>query len=275
MSLTEIDQNLVRDAKARQYAEVAGRGVHARDRANARRWLRRNGYGPEHLGDPEPPVNLVTEAERRLPPADPTGIYLRYLHEHHWASSGDDGPEIWHVVAVVPDAEDDEGQPAESHVGEIEIVLVDPHRPDAFGVLDGHDADLGYIGEVVLNPGSRGLDPALADRLECFGTRLLILNSVRLAPQWRGFGIGVLLAGLAMQRLSGGCMAAVCHPAPLADADEDEDPAREAAAGQKLAEVWPQLGFEHFRDGIYVIDLARVTLGDALKQLRGRLASHY
>jgi hypothetical protein len=33
----------------------------------------------------------------------------------------------------------------------------------------------------------------------------------------------------------------------------------------------PQFGFEHFRDGIYVIDLACVTLDNAVKQLRNRL----
>lgn len=45
--LSEIEQMRVQDAKATDRAEAAGRGILAKDRATARRWLRRHGY--EHL----------------------------------------------------------------------------------------------------------------------------------------------------------------------------------------------------------------------------------
>ena len=95
------------------------------------------------------------------------------------------------------------------------IVLVDIYDTrDPFGLLDGEDADLGLIAEH-LQRGRRQLDPDLDEQLEPLGSRILILNSVRLAPEWRGFGLDVLLAGTAIKKLSGGVRAAVCYPAPI------------------------------------------------------------
>ncbi len=37
-----------------------------------------------------------------------------------------------------------------------------------------------------------------------------------------------------------------------------------------LSEVWSQLGFEHFRDGLHVLDLNLVTLDARLERLRKR-----
>jgi hypothetical protein len=36
--------------------------------------------------------------------------------------------------------------------------------------------------------------------------------------------------------------------------------------------VWSQLGFEHFRDGVYVLDLGTITLDEAVEQLRERIS---
>lgn len=47
MPLSDLDQAMTKDAKAREYAEGAAWGSSAKDRAIARRWLRRHGY--EHL----------------------------------------------------------------------------------------------------------------------------------------------------------------------------------------------------------------------------------
>lgn len=207
----------------------------------------------------------VDKAGTPRPPADPTGIELRYSHVHHWDITYADAPETWHVSADVPAAEDEDGQPAVSHVGDIEIVFVDPYDPNAFDLLDGQDAGLGRVGEALLafSDGGRtkGWQQDLMDRFEPIGGHLLILNQVDLTPEWRGFGIGTLLAGLAMKRLSRGCQAAAVFP--------DE------AAADKLSTVWAQLGFEHFRDGVHVLDFAITTLDDAIGKLRDRIALYY
>lgn len=213
---------------------------------------------------------MITD-QPRTPPADPYSIELTYAHRHHWANNAEDGPEIWHVTAG---AHPDGAEEPVCHVADIEIVLIDPYDTrDAFGILDSYDADLGLVAETVLDPATGRLNPDLAGRLEPHGSRLLILKKVQLRPEWRGFGIGVLLAGLAIKRLSGGCQAAICYPTPLDD-QADEDPARRRAAVATLSDVWSQLGFEHFRDGVHVLDLAFVTLDEANERLRERFLQY-
>jgi len=214
----------------------------------------------------------VNTDQRRIPPTDPYSIELSYAHRHHWASTSDDGPEIWHISA---DVHPDGAEEPISHVADIEIVLINPYDTrDAFGVLDGYDGDLGLIAETVLDPATGRLNPDLAARLEPFGSHLMILNQVQLSPEWRGFGLGVVLAGLAIKRLSRGCQAAVCYPWPLNGPDNDqtdEDPIQRQVAVATLSDVWSQLGFEHFRDGVHVLDLALVTLNEAIERLRERV----
>ena len=109
------------------------------------------------------------------------------------------------------------------------------------------------------------------------GDRILILNSVRLIPEWRGFGLGILLAGTAIKKLSGGVRAAVCYPAPTgepADGQPDSPAALEQAI-EALSRAWAQLGFEHFRDGVHVLDLSLVTLDESLGRLHKRAEQHH
>lgn len=207
----------------------------------------------------------------RVPPASPWSITLTYRHEHRWWFGADDAPENWHVST---DICDDSGTHAESHVGDINIVLIDVYDThDPFSLLDGEDADLGLIAETIFS-GSGGLDPDLDMQLEPLGSRILILNSVRLTAEWRGFGLGVLLAGTAIKKLSGGVRAAACYPAPIDELTGGHpdttqgDPAERQKAVAALDRVWASLGFEHFRNGIHVLDLNLTTLDENLAQLR-------
>lgn len=207
-----------------------------------------------------------------VPPASPWSITLTYRHDHRWWFGADDAPETWHVSASIYD---DSGTHVESHVGDINVVLVDVYDTrDPFSLLDGEDADLGLIAETIFSAGNGGLDPDLDMQLEPIGSRILILNSVRLAPEWRGFGLGVLLAGTAIKKLSGGVRAAVCYPAPIdepASGHPDTrqgDPAERQDAVAALGRAWGRLGFEHFRNGIHVLDLNLTTLDDNLAELR-------
>ncbi len=207
-----------------------------------------------------------------VPPASPWSITLAYRHDHHWWFGADDAPETWHVSA---DIYDDSGTHAECHVGDINIVLIDAcDTRDPFSLLDGEDADLGLIAETIFSGSRGGLDPDLDMQLEPIGSRILILNSVRLAAEWRGFGLGALLAGTAIKKLSGGVRAAVCYPAPIDELtsshpDTTQDgPAERQKAVTALDRVWARLGFEHFRNGIHVLDLNLTTLDDNLAQLR-------
>ncbi len=214
----------------------------------------------------------MTDDPGRAVPADPWSIQLTYRHRQPWWFDANSEPERWQVSADVHDDGDTE---VVSHVADIDIVLVDiGPTADPFGVLDGEDADLGLVAEALFDPATSRPVPEFDELVEPAGERLLVLDSVRLAPQWRGFGLGVLLAGTAIRKLSGGVRAAACYPAPLGeagDADREEEPeeaAERAVAMATLSEVWGQLGFEHFRRGVHVLDLNRVTLDESLERLR-------
>lgn len=214
----------------------------------------------------------------RTPPDDPWTITLTYQHDERWWFDANDEPESWHVSA---DVFDDSGTHVDSHVGDMNIVLVDIYDThDPFGLLDGEEAALGLIAESIFDPATGDLTPDLEEQLQPLGSRILILNSVLLTPAWRGFGLGVLLAGTAIKRLSGGVRAAACYPAPLVESADDEtnhspdDLIQRQLAILKLSEVWGQLGFEHFRNGVHVLDLNLATLDESLRQLRKRAERH-
>jgi GNAT superfamily N-acetyltransferase len=158
------------------------------------------------------------------------------------------------------------------------IVVVDIYQTrDPFGLLDSDDADLGAIAGTVFDARTGQLAPDLDDLLEPLGDWILILNSIRLTPEWRGFGLGVLLAGTAIKKLSGGARAAVCYPAPIdepADGEPDSPAAREQAI-EALGRACAQLGFEHFKDGVHVLDLSLVTLDESLGRLHKGAEEHH
>ncbi|MDN3351335.1 hypothetical protein [Actinomadura sp. DC4] len=212
----------------------------------------------------------MTDSPARLPPADPADVTLTYQHRHHMGDDADTAPETWRVYA---DIYDDGTKPVE-HVADMDIVAVDLYDTrDPFGLLDDEEADLGLVAGAIFNVRSGRLDQELDDLIEPLGSRILILNSVRLAPRWRGFGLGVLFAGTAIRKLSGGARAAVCYPAPLGETDEGElSEARRERAVNKLGKVWAQLGFEHFRDGVHVLDLNLATLEESLERLHEKAA---
>jgi hypothetical protein len=122
---------------------------------------------------------------------------------------------------------------------------------------------------VLFDPANSRLDPVLDSQLEPLGSHLLILKLARLTPAWRGFGLGVPLPGTAIKKPAGGVRMVVCDPAPLPDADIHEElegnPDEQAAVAATLSEVWGQLGFDDFRDGVHVLDLNLTTLDDCLE----------
>ena len=204
----------------------------------------------------------------RRPPADPWLISLDYRRNRPWWYDADDAVTRWTVAAHV---QDDDGHPGD-HVAEIDVAVVEPDRTrDPISLLDGEDGDLGLVAETILDLSSGDLDPDFDALLEAAGSQILVLNRVELTAPWRGFGLGALLAGTALRELSGGARAAVCYPAPIDDAAEDQaDPCSRRRAVASLERVWAGLGFVPFRNGIHVLDLGLVTLEESLAKLRAQ-----
>lgn len=64
---------------------------------------------------------------------------------------------------------------------------------------------------------------------------LLVMDRVILEPGWRGFGLGPVLAGAAIRRLSSDCTAVLCEPGSADGRKMTEEQHRDAAA--KLARM--------------------------------------
>lgn len=101
---------------------------------------------------------------------------------------------------------------------------------------------------------------------------ILLLDRVWLDPDHRGHGFGPIVAAAAIERLGRGCHLAACYPAPFeAASKQPEDRAR---AVEALGRVWSKVGFRHWRDGVWMLDLSTSDMHTTLVELvRARGAS--
>ncbi|WP_327722304.1 hypothetical protein OG381_48190 [Streptomyces sp. NBC_00490] len=200
-------------------------------------------------------------------PADPSLISLTYRHEHPvQAFEFDDALEIWKVTARI-DADvlaedlaahsdvDEETLDAveDVAVGRMSFARVRMFGPDdPFEAMDSHSQDLCRIGETVLDVACGQWDAACEEALAHPVGDLLVMDRVILEPAWRGFRLGLILAGAAIRRLSSGCTAVACEPGSADGREMSQAQHREAAA--ELGQMWSAIGFEPFQSGVYLLD---------------------
>jgi hypothetical protein len=116
-----------------------------------------------------------------------------------------------------------------------------------------------------LAPASVGANEAVGAReAGALGAHVLVLDRVFIEPDYRGSGLGPIVAALVIGRLQRGCRFAVCFPAPFDGARPDEERDRSIAA---LGRVWATVGFQARPDGMWVLDLQGDTLRLATERL--------
>ena len=169
---------------------------------------------------------------------------------------------------------DDNGVPAHE-VGYVVAYTVAFHEvADPFGLLDAETADLGHIASILFDVSTGELNPDLADQLEPFGDGVLIIGSVRLQPVWRGHGLGPLLVGMVIEYLGEGRQFVALQAAPTerrsaaGDIVDKISKAERRAAVTKLGALWSQLGFEFFKDEVWVLDLGLTVFGERMEAIR-------
>ncbi|MEU9992847.1 hypothetical protein AB0E10_39900 [Streptomyces sp. NPDC048045] len=211
-------------------------------------------------------MTTASPALSRLP-ADPSLISLSYRHEHPLkAFEFDDTLEVWTVRARIDAdilAEDVAAHGAADQetldaiedvaVGRMSFVRVRMFGPDdPFDAMDAYTGDVSRIGERVLDVGRSGFTRDFEEALAHPVGDLLVMDRVILEPAWRGFGLGPVLAGTAIRRLSQGCTAVACEPGSADGREMTEEQHHEAAA--KLGRLWSTIGFEPFQDDVHILD---------------------
>lgn len=110
-----------------------------------------------------------------------------------------------------------------------------------------------------------GLRSEVQDEFEVIGSELLIINRIELDEEWRGYGLGTLCVGLALQGMGLRDGLAVVWPAPPGVFDE---PARSEAI-KKLETAYAPLGFRRFADTRpWCVNLSHTCIDDGVKQVR-------
>lgn len=84
-------------------------------------------------------------------------------------------------------------------------------------------------------------------------SHVLLLDRLWLHPDWRGQGLGPIVAAAAIERLGRGCHLAACYPAPFEDPTQQPDDRQRAI--EALGQVWSKVGFTQWNDGVWMLDL--------------------
>jgi hypothetical protein len=206
---------------------------------------------------------LKDSADRRVLPADLTGVGLSFRLSTRWNENPSDGPSFWHVSA---DAWGLEDESATSHVGSFQFYRIEPlETEDLLGVMDGYDGDLGHIAEAIIDSETGEINDELRGSLAGLESDILVLYKAELEEQWRGFGIGAVLAGQAIKQFGHGCLGVVLQPASILPRTENDAQARQQAA-KKIAKAWGKIGFTPLGEDLMVLDLATTTLSAALER---------
>ena len=171
----------------------------------------------------------------------------------------------WNVQAFARDETGIEGeQVASAELWTFDVVQAGPWG-DGQGIADLLDSESGDTNEYASLFVDDDFDPAIGTSA---GTSLLVLDRLTVAEPYRGHGVGPLVAALALKELSPGCAVAACYPAPIEGEFDGGEQAEEVA---RLGRIWSKVGFEHFRDGVWIINLADKTLDGALDKMLGSL----
>ncbi|PWJ05475.1 hypothetical protein DKG34_22200 [Streptomyces sp. NWU49] len=114
----------------------------------------------------------------------------------------------------------------------------------------------------VLDPRTGAYSPEFQETVGRPDGDVLVLERVRLREEWRGFGLGPVLAAEAIRRLSAGCCAVLTDPGMTDDwcwpgEAEGRPVLRRGDTEGKLAALCVSIGFRPFRNGVHLLDLSR------------------
>ncbi|WP_435178923.1 hypothetical protein [Actinacidiphila sp. bgisy145] len=179
----------------------------------------------------------------------------------------------------VPDASlsrSSQGEREELTVFAMSGLTLDLGRIDRiYDSLDARSSDYEHFARLFDPSGDMGLHPDFEEGL-IVGAHVVIIDRVRLAPAWRGHGgIGRLLIARSLRWLASSAALVATHPfpieIPLDDRDDEQRVEREKASVQR---TWQSLGFEPFREDLWVMKPHLRAHQDAAAQLEAAFSEY-
>jgi hypothetical protein len=163
----------------------------------------------------------------------------------------------WRVDATLPFDPTSGVVNKRTPIGSCEIVFVDlarvsAARANARRLLVSHPGEVLKVAEEVLGAQGDTFVSELADHCDMgLCTQLLIVDRVRVVPQWRGHGLGPIIAAHVIDVMASQHTLTACYPAPV-EGDAVTGPGR-ARAIDALGRTWAKVGFEPFRNDVWVL----------------------
>lgn len=191
-----------------------------------------------------------------------------------WTSDEERFFHCWRVEASLRDEEASEDDSPGEPIGRAQFVVVDVGGltgtgEGLFNAAEAQDNDdvLTIVTALVFS-GSQATDGESTSAVQP-DIGLLVVDKVWVDPRFRGHGLGPVLAAVGLEQLLHEYDVAACIPAPIEG--ERNGPAR-AAAVEKLGRLWATVGFEPYRDGVWILEPDTATMDDAVRRLVSRLA---
>lgn len=224
-------------------------------------------------------------------PGDPTELHLRLSYDDELADTPQtDTLERWDVAilqrrrvhgdgngpaAVGAHVDDDCASCTveDAAVGSMAFYRVHLDRGrNAFSAMETESEDLFEIAQVLLDPTTGYYTDEVSGLLGYSGSALLLMDRVTLREEWRGQGLGVILAAEAIFRLMSGCRAVACSPG-VSDLSADglRDEAEWDRVAAKIVSGWKRIGFLPYRDNVFVLSPTSLVLEEQRGRLRRKL----
>lgn len=140
---------------------------------------------------------------------------------------------------------------------------------DLLGALydvDEYGGDLLQVGNAVLGNDRHNPTQRVSKWFPGPGNAMLIVDSFKFEPDWRGYGLEPLLAGLAIRKLSDGVKFVAVR---LARSSLPRGKGRDVALAE-MERPWRVLGFRHYRAAVWLSDPHAPSFVSTLDGLRSR-----
>jgi hypothetical protein len=159
----------------------------------------------------------------------------------------------------------------------VEGLILDRYQVEsAVESLDADSAELVEYACLFAPGGNNELDPDLESRLKLpIGSRIVILERVRVAPAWRGCGgVGRYLTGRVLSWVIPDATVIAAQPFPLdvkRDGHGKVDDTTFKSALKAIQRVWKSIGFEPFHGDIWILDPSADKHERAMARLERKL----